>query len=327
MAQAAQILEQKSVTQKERFRQIKPQTRKPRTTIYANGSDIERVIDPPNDWLDDPLVALQRSRGPYTIDNADEYLDTEYVELYNGWLVKKEISDFNDKKFEGRLLLHLGGASFLLQFGDVLPDDMECHLSDGNVIKPDLSLISWDRMKKRVRPHGPNDRPTLMGSPELVVEVRSPSNRRAQEKKKRARYFRNGTEIIWDVDEKEEIIYVYRAGSQDVVETYAGDDEIDCEPLLPGWRRRVSDLFAERTSVEVVLSEVVETFQEKGREEGIEIGKQGMLIRLLQARFIDLPEQILAIIKQTHDATQLDSWFDQALMAQALDELPFSDGP
>jgi len=325
--------------------------------------------------LDDPLVALERPRGPYTIDNADEYLDTEPVELYNGWLVRQEMSDINEKRFEGRLHLHLGSTSSLLEFGDVLPDQMECHLSDGNVIKPDLSLISWERLRQRVQPHGPNDRPTLMGSPELVVEVRSPSNRRAQDKSKRKRYFDNGAEIIWDIDEKKQIIYVYRADSQNIPDVYTADDEVDCEPLLPGWRRRVSALFEEQAPVEVVFSEVHEDGKEIGREEGEKIGEQrgkeigreegekvgreegekigeqrgkqigreegekigekrgreegeirrsqDMLIRLLQARFPDLSEQTLDIIKQSQDIAQLDNWFNQALMAQSLDELSF----
>jgi len=46
-----------------------------------------------------------------------------------------------------------------------------------------------------------------------------------------------------------------------------------------------------------------------------------MLIRLLQTRFPDLSEQVLNSIKQTDDIGKLDSWFNQALMAQSLDEL------
>ncbi|MBV7337364.1 Uma2 family endonuclease [Chloroflexi bacterium TSY] len=75
---------------------------------------------------------------------------------------------------------------------------MECLLADGSTVKPDACLISWQRLREHVQPHGPRNRPTLMKSPELVIEVRSPSNRRTQEAGKCAQYFGQGTEVVWD---------------------------------------------------------------------------------------------------------------------------------
>ncbi|MBV7337363.1 hypothetical protein KFU94_55860 [Chloroflexi bacterium TSY] len=45
------------------------------------------------EWLNDPQEAMARERGPYTIENAEQYLDEESVELYNGWLVWQEMTD------------------------------------------------------------------------------------------------------------------------------------------------------------------------------------------------------------------------------------------
>jgi len=342
--EVAVLLDELRSVQINRTKKRPPRIKPFNPIIYPQSKGVDKC-DPPHDWLDDPLVAIGRPLGPYTFDNADEYLDTEPVELYNGWLVRQEMSDYQGKVFEGDLHEHVGGAARLLGFGRVLPDQMECLLSNGYTIKPDLSMVSWEREKQRVKPYGPNDRSTLMGSPEFVVEVRSPSNRRAQEKDKRKRYFDNGAEIIWDIDEKAQIIYVYRANSQNSAEVYTIDDEINCEPLLPGWRRQVSDLFAQQASVEVVLSEVVETYREKGKEIGLEEGleegkeigreegekigeqrsKQGMLILILQTRFTDVSEQILNIITQTQDIDELDNWLNQALVAQSVDELSFAD--
>lgn len=118
------------------------------------------------------------------------------------------------------------------------------------MVKPDASLISWQRLQQNVQPTGPRQRPILRGGPELVVEVRSPSNQRTQEKRKWAFYFANHVQIVWDVDEERQVIWVYRAEAPDKPRRYAGDDEIDCEPLLPGWRRRVADIFAEQASAD-----------------------------------------------------------------------------
>jgi len=290
MVQTARVLEKPRDVLIEKGKGFPFHSSKPAQPIlYLNSNE----IDPPHDWLDDPLEAL----------------------------VRQEMTDYEGKGFEGDLHEHISGAARLSGFGRVLPDQMECLLNDGNTIKPDLSMISWKRQKQRVKSHGPNNRSTLMGSPEFVIEIRSPSNRRAQEEEKRKRYFDNGAEIVWDIDEKEQIIYVYRVASQDIADIYTIDDEIDCEPLLPGWRRQVSALFEEEAPAEVVFSEV----HEDGKQIGLEIGKQDMLIRLLQARFVDISEQTLDAIRQTHDIAQLDSWFDQALMSQTLDELVFGD--
>lgn len=39
---------------------------------------------------------------------------------------------------------------------------------------------------------------------------------------------------------------------------YTRDDEIDCEPLLPQWRRRVADIFDDEVSAEAIAGEVSE---------------------------------------------------------------------
>ena len=136
------------------------------------------------DWPTDILEAYGRSVGPYTIDNAEMILDGEAVELYNGWLVWQEMTDFFERTVAGNIQAMLDLSARKAGFGAGLPDQMECLLSNGDVIKPDIALISWGRAAT-AQPTGPSQRLILHGCPELVVETRSPSNRRAQERRKR----------------------------------------------------------------------------------------------------------------------------------------------
>ena len=205
----------------------------------------------PTDWLHDPLEALARPRGPYTLENADAYLDQEAVELYNGWLVWQEMTDLKERTVVGTIHSMLDLSARKAGFGQAVPDQAECLLRDGHVIKPDASLISWQRLQTASAPQGPNHRILLLVCPELVIESRSPSNRRKQEAMKRAQYFANGTELIWDVDEPNAVIYVYRATAPTRPLRYGKADEIECT-LLPGWRRRVVDIFADHLSAEAV---------------------------------------------------------------------------
>jgi len=274
----------------------------------------------PADWLHDPLEALARPRGPYTLENADAYLDQEAVELYNGWLVWQEMTDLKERTVIGTIHSMLDLSARKAGFGQAVPDQAECLLRDGHVIKPDASLISWQRLQTASVPQGPNNRILLAVCPELVIESRSPSNRRKQEAMKRAQYFANGTEIVWDVDEANAVIYVYRATTPTRPLRYGKADEVECT-LLPNWRRRVADIFADHLSAEAVAGEVADAW----REEGIEIGEaRGLLAAIelgLELKFGQAGLELLPSLRQVENLNVLRALYAGIKTAQTLDEL------
>lgn len=308
-----------------------------RQTVATNGHL-------PAEWLDDPLEAMARPRGPYTLDNADDYLDQEPVELYNGWLVWQEMTDIRERTVIGTLHSMLDLSARKAGFGQAVPDQAECLLRDGHIIKPDASLISWQRLQSASAPQGPNDRILLLICPELVIESRSPSNRRRQEAFKRAQYFANGTALVWDVDEANAVIYVYQAAMPAKPLRYGLGDEITC-PLLPGWRRWVADIFANVVSAEAVAGEVADAWRAEGVEQGIEIGeargieigeargieigeakgiRQGLLAALelgLELKFGAAGLQWLPTLRQVQDVERLQALYAGIKSAQTLDEL------
>lgn len=221
----------------------------------------------------DILEAYARERGPYTVENAEMMLEEEPVELFNGWLVLQEMTHLIERRSVANLQEMLSISARNLGFGQAIPDQAECLLSNGDVFKPDASLISWDRLRNDIHYSGRRKRPLLNGGPELAIEVRSRSNTRDQEKAKRALYFRNKVKVIWDVDEAKQVIWVYRAETPDKPDRYAKDDLINCEPFLPGWRRRVADIFAPEVSAKVVAGEVAEAWRAEGEVEGFAKGE------------------------------------------------------
>ncbi|MFZ1267057.1 MAG: Uma2 family endonuclease [Anaerolineae bacterium] len=229
-------------------------------------------LDSGRGWPRDIGEAFARPPGPYTLDEVAFILEEEPVELLNGWLVRQEMTDLYERRFVSNLGSALDLAAREAGFGQVLGDQTECVLSNGSVVKPDVALISWKRMATAV-PMGPLLRPTLIGSPELVVEVRSPSNRRTQEIFKRSFYFANGTRIVWDVDDKKREVWVYRAEQPDRPAHLRTDDMLTCEPLIPGWRRRLGDLFEERVSAKTLAGEVAVKWVAEGKAQGIAEGK------------------------------------------------------
>ena len=227
---------------------------------------------PAGEWPRDILEAFSRHPGPYTLDDVTAILGEEPVELLNGWLVRQEMTDLFERRVVSNLQSALDLAARDAGFGQVLGDQTECLLSNGSVVKPDIALVSYQRLAAAV-PMGPLLRPTMIGSPELVVEVRSPSNRRTQEEFKRSLYFTNGTKLVWDVDDRRQQIWVYRAEHPDRPTHLKLPDTLDCEPLIPGWRRQMADLFAERVSAKALAGEVAVKWTAEGKAQGIAEGK------------------------------------------------------
>ena len=61
---------------------------------------------------------------------------------------------------------------------------------------------------------------------------------------KRADYFAAGTQVVWDVDTREERVFCYRAADPLTPVEFRRGDTADAEPALPGWRLKVDDIFA-----------------------------------------------------------------------------------
>src|ERR1700685_3278567 len=86
--------------------------------------------------------------------------------------------------------------------------DFGCILGEHSLPGPDLAVIRAERWKNV----GADE--YLIGSPELVVEVFSPSNRRGLMAHKAALYLQHGAEAVWVVYPKRRTVVVHDADSQ-----------------------------------------------------------------------------------------------------------------
>jgi Uma2 family endonuclease len=88
----------------------------------------------------------------------------------------------------------------------------------------------------------------IQGPPTFAVEVRSENDYGpAAERElaaKRADYFAAGTQVVWDVDPRDELVRSYRRDDSDHPTNYHRGDVADAEPAVPGWRIAVDALFA-----------------------------------------------------------------------------------
>ena len=102
---------------------------------------------------------------------------------------------------------------------------------------PDISYYSKERMPLGLRVVKYHDQP-----PDLCVEVVSPSNTKKELRQKIKEYFFAGVRLVWVVDPEDRSITVLAA--PDEGRTFYGDVEFDGGDVLPGFRCKVSDLFA-----------------------------------------------------------------------------------
>ena len=104
-----------------------------------------------------------------------------------------------------------------------------------NIRCPDVSVTRRERA-----PEGPGK--GFWGeSPDLCIEVISPSEDRADMARKVREYFASGAQVVWHVFPDEKSVRVFT--SPDDSRLLTADDEIDEPDLLPGFRAKVSELF------------------------------------------------------------------------------------
>jgi Uma2 family endonuclease len=116
------------------------------------------------------------------------------------------------------------GAAFLAPSGRVFSPDTAWHLAP----------LSRTRV--------------VHGVPVFAIEVRSDEDYGpAAERRiaaKRAAYFAEGTQVVWDVDViRAGVIRVYRAEDPEHATVYRQGEVAEAEPAVPGWRFPVDEMF------------------------------------------------------------------------------------
>lgn len=101
---------------------------------------------------------------------------------------------------------------------------------------PDVSFISKDRLplNKRMNEYAKM-------TPDLCVEVLSPSNTRPELNTKMAEYFSTGAKMIWVVDPDERSVAVYEQPDEGRV--FKGRSTLSGGQVLPGFTCSVAEIF------------------------------------------------------------------------------------
>ncbi len=188
-------------------------------------ADRVRSYPAPGTATSDDLIAANSGLGPL-------------CELIDGTLVEKAMG-FEASIVAVTIARILGTFVCSRKLGVVSGPDGMFRLLANTVRGPNVAYLARDRF-----PGGsfPTDTfPAL--SPNLVVEVLSPGNTKAEMSRKRIEYFHSGVQLVWIVDCVSRSVAVYSSPSS---VTELGEEQvIDGGQVLPDFTSPIADFFAD----------------------------------------------------------------------------------
>ena len=108
-------------------------------------------------------------------------------------------------KVVGRLMFTIGTYAFINKLGTAFPDNLDVHLPDGNLFRPDFIFVSAANDKFVFD----NEDETFHGVPDMVAEIFSRSTMKRDLGIKKDVYERNGVKEYWIINPWSESIMVY----------------------------------------------------------------------------------------------------------------------
>lgn len=157
-------------------------------------------------------------------------------ELVDGVVVEKAIG-YDESLLTVELLLSLAAFVKRHRLGEVTGPDGTLRLIPGLVRIPDIAFIARGRLPKRGEPRSPI--PDL--APDLVVEVLSKGNSKAELKRKLREYFEAGVRLAWLVDPKARTVVVHTSAKAS--KKLAVGSTLEGGEVLPGFALPLAELF------------------------------------------------------------------------------------
>ena len=159
-------------------------------------------------------------------------------ELIRGVLHKTMASGVNHGTIVVKLVLLLGAFIIPNRLGKLMASDVGIWLErdPDTVREPDIAFISAARMPIDADVPGYSEI-----VPDLIVEVKSPSNSRRELREKAFMWLDYGAALVWAVLPEDRAVDVYYPDGS--VVTLTADDALDGGEALPGFSCRVSEIF------------------------------------------------------------------------------------
>jgi Uma2 family endonuclease len=168
-----------------------------------------------------------------------EKLQLEYpdwrMELVDGEIIVMSPSGYESEEVGSRLLTFMNSWVIPRQSGRVTGSSAGFILPDRDTRAPDVSFVLAERLKR-----SPKSFAEL--APDLMVEVKSPSDSLTKLRDKIQDFLNAGTQVGILINPENKTVEIYRRGEDVII---LGDRDVLTLPdLLPGWQVAISELWA-----------------------------------------------------------------------------------
>jgi len=170
-------------------------------------------------------------------DLAKAHASGRLCELVDGVLVEKSMG-YRKSLLAAILIEFLSRFARSQKLGLVSGPDGFAQLFPSLVRGPDVAFISWERLPGRKPPT--DAYPTIV--PEIVIEIISAGNTRAEMARKRREYFQAGVRLVWMVDPLRRSVAVFTSVTESTV--LQDDQSLEGGDVLPGLAIPLPEVFA-----------------------------------------------------------------------------------
>ncbi len=188
-------------------------------------------------------VLLYPMPGTATPDDAanPEIVGDRGVELVGGILVEKTVGHYEDL-IGTRILLLIGAFLKEHNLGSLSGAQGGYRFAPDLMRMPDVSFVRWDSLEDTDEIEAPGGAFPAV-APDLVVEVLSPGNRKAEMDIKLGEYAKVGVKLVWYVDPERKEVAVYPKARARGMVTVGVGGTLDGGAVLPGLTLPVATLF------------------------------------------------------------------------------------
>jgi Uma2 family endonuclease len=167
-----------------------------------------------------------------------DHLDAKGVELVNGRLVRTPMPGFDHDAIEGNVYALLREFVKMHDLGHVTCGETKIRIATNpdTFRASDVLYVSFAKLPRTPRPRG-----ALLVPPDLVAEVRSPSDQPDAIDAKIRDYLDAGVRAVISVDPELEAVSIHRKDEIDV--RFHNGDHVEIPDVLPGFRVPVKAFF------------------------------------------------------------------------------------
>lgn len=190
------------------------------SSAYGAGHTVKK--DPQHLYINNPDGShVWPNQGSYTIEDLRHLPESLPVELIDGNIIEMEAPSFAHQKCAGFLYNKLSDA--IEEAGEdcetfIAPIDVQLTENDSDIVEPDVGIVC-DR--SRITGHG------IVGAPDFIAEILSPSTRRRDMTLKAWLYARAGVQLYWMIDPEKEQIIIHDFAHGDALSIHTFDETVD----------------------------------------------------------------------------------------------------